>query len=257
MEALPLAYRTVGQGPQALVILHGVFGSGDNWMTVSKAFDAEYTCYLLDQRNHGKSPHADTHNYEGMVADLLQFVKEHQLAPIVLVGHSMGGKVAMFFASQYPDLVSKLVIVDIAPRAYRMHHMPHIEAMEAIASLQPASRAEADTIMAQYVKEVDTRQFLLKNLQRTDEGFVWKINVPVLKRDLTGIGRELPVGLSANIPTLWIRGALSYYIRPEDEARIMESFPDSQIVTIADAGHWVQAEQPKAFADVLNAFLAR
>jgi len=252
---MELAYRTIGNGAKNLVIAHGVFGSGDNWMTVSKLIDADYTCYLLDMRNHGKSGNSDTHTYADMVGDIAEFIKKHRIEGCVLMGHSMGGKAAMFFALEHEDLISKLIIVDIAPRYYGVHHDRHITGMQAIDLNKLESRAEADSILAQYVPETDTRQFLLKNLARTDTGFAWRINLPVLTKEISNIGEAIPDYARVKMPTLFVRGELSYYIRQEDEAKIHELFLNSHIITVANAGHWVQAEAPVAFAEVINNFL--
>jgi len=252
---MELAFRKVGSGPKSLMVAHGIFGSGDNWMTVSKLFSEVYTCYLIDMRNHGKSPHADTHTYPDMVEDLKEFINTHQLEGCVLLGHSMGGKAAMFFALAYPELIRKLIIVDIAPRYYGVHHERHIAGLQAINLATITSRSEADDILAQYVPERDTRAFLLKNLARTEVGFSWRINLALLATTINTIGVALPEHAKVALPTLFIRGELSYYIRKEDEALIHEIFTNSTIITVPNAGHWVQAEAPQAFADAINPFL--
>jgi pimeloyl-ACP methyl ester carboxylesterase len=196
------------------------------------------------------------HTYEAMAADLVEFITDHHLLGAVLLGHSMGGKAVMQFAWKHSHLISKLVVVDIAPRFYGKHHDNILEGLAAIPIATLQQRQDADTILAQYVKEPDTRQFLLKNLYRKEEGgFGWRINLTTLNNAIENIGESLPETAEISLPTLFIRGELSYYIRDTDLELIGQIFKDYQLVTIANAGHWVQAEQPKAFAEALNAFI--
>ncbi len=253
---MKLAFRKQGEGSKNLIICHGVFGSSDNWLTVSKLLSPAYTIWMVDMRNHGRSEHTEVHSYEAMAADLVEFITDHHLLGAVLLGHSMGGKAVMQFAWKHSHLISKLVVVDIAPRFYGKHHDNILEGLAAIPIATLQNRQDADTILSQYVKESDTRQFLLKNLYRKEEGgFGWRINLPTLKNTIENIGESLPETAEIALPTLFIRGELSYYIRDTDLELIGQIFKDYQLVTIANAGHWVQAEQPKAFAEALNAFI--
>ena len=253
---MKLAFRKQGEGSKHLIICHGVFGSSDNWLTVSKLLSLEYSVWMVDMRNHGRSEHSDVHTYEAMAADLVEFITDHHLLGAVLLGHSMGGKAVMQFAWKHSHLISKLVVVDIAPRFYGKHHDNILEGLAAIPITTLQQRQDADTILAQYVKESDTRQFLLKNLYRKEEGgFGWRINLTTLNNAIENIGESLPETAEIPLPTLFIRGELSYYIRDTDLELIGQIFKDYQLVTIANAGHWVQAEQPKAFAEALNAFI--
>jgi esterase len=253
---MKLAFRKQGEGSKNLIICHGVFGSSDNWLTVSKLLSPAYTIWMVDMRNHGRSEHTEVHSYEAMAADLVEFITDHHLLGAVLLGHSMGGKAVMQFAWKHSHLISKLVVVDIAPRFYGKHHDNILEGLAAIPIATLQHRQDADTILSQYVKESDTRQFLLKNLYRKEEGgFGWRINLPTLKNTIENIGESLPETAEIALPTLFIRGELSYYIRDTDLELIGQIFKDYQLVTIANAGHWVQAEQPKAFAQALNAFI--
>jgi esterase len=253
---MKLAFRKQGEGSKNLIICHGVFGSSDNWLTVSKLLSPAYTIWMVDMRNHGRSEHTEVHSYEAMAADLVEFITDHHLLGAVLLGHSMGGKAVMQFAWKHSHLISKLVVVDIAPRFYGKHHDNILEGLAAIPIATLQNRQDADTILSQYVKESDTRQFLLKNLYRKEEGgFGWRINLPTLKNTIENIGESLPETAEIALPTLFIRGELSYYIRDTDLELIGQIFKDYQLVTIANAGHWVQAEQPKAFAQALNAFI--
>ena len=171
-----LFFRTVGDGPP-LIILHGLFGSSDNWLTHAKELGKNHKIYLIDQRNHGASPHADEFTYEMMVQDLLLFIKQHDIIRPDIIGHSMGGKVAMLFAAKYPDQINKLVVVDIAPKFYPVHHNVILEGLKAIPIKEINSRQVADDMLAEYVEIPAVRQFLLKNLKRNGSSFDWKMNL--------------------------------------------------------------------------------
>jgi pimeloyl-ACP methyl ester carboxylesterase len=253
---MKLFFRELGQG-QPMIILHGIFGSSDNWLTQAKLFSAHYRVFLIDQRNHGQSPHDDAFDYPVMVADLLEFIDEHRLENPIIIGHSMGGKVAMNFAVAYPDKLEKLIVVDIAPRPYNLEHYVIIDGLKAVPIQQLASRNDADAALVPYVPEPDVRQFLLKNLQRKAEGgFSWKINLPVIDKNLSNIGLDLQFEGTFEKPTLFIRGGKSKYVRDKDMARILEVFPMAIMETL-DTGHWVQAEKPKDFVDVVEKWLSR
>jgi esterase len=251
----PLYYTTLGQGPP-LVILHGVFGSGENWATVSKIFADHFTVWLPDQRNHGRSPHDPVHTYAAMADDLKKFAVDHVSGPFFLIGHSMGGKVAMHAARLYPELLRKIVVVDIAPRSYEPHHQSVISGLQAVPLDTVGSRTEAASYMAPFIQEEDVRQFLLKNLYRNQEGrFSWRINLPVLARAVSEIGGELPPGPPIDVPALFVKGGKSRYINDADMSAIPLRFPRSEFAVVEDAGHWVQAEKPAEFARLVLSFL--
>lgn len=256
---MKLNYKKIGEGGQAIVILHGFFGSLDNWATVSKSIaDAGYAVYLVDQRNHGRSPHADEFTYEAMAADLAEFIEDHRLEKPILVGHSMGGKTVMQYAETYPGTYDKLVIVDIGPKAYPPHHQQLIEGLNALPVSEIEDRQQADTLFSTYEPNVGVRQFLLKNLYRSDTGaFAWRFNLPVLTELQANVGAEIPRLRQITEPTLFIRGAGSGYLRDEDWEGIQAMFPNAELVTIPKSGHWVHAEQPKAFVEALTSFLAK
>lgn len=252
---MQLHYRKIGEG-KPLVILHGVFGSGDNWLTVSKAFADAHTVYLIDQRNHGQSAWSSEFNYEVMAQDVAEFARAENIIPFTLMGHSMGGKVAMRFAQLYPDQLEKLIVVDIAPRAYKPHHQSIIEGFRAVDLHTIQSRQEADRAMSRYVEAPDVRQFLLKNLYRDAEGrFSWRLNLEAIVENIHEIGAALPAGPPIQVPTLFIAGTRSNYILPADEEEIHQRFTNVEIIKIANAGHWLHAEQPLAFAEAVNNFL--
>ena len=249
---MKLFSRELGQG-EPMLILHGLFGSSDNWLTQAKIFGEHYKVYSIDLRNHGQSPHSDEFDYQSMVADLQEFIVDHALKSPVIIGHSMGGKAAMNFALAHPDQLSKLIVVDISPRPYNLEHYTIVEGLKTIPVDSLSSRNEADDLLSQHVPEADVRQFLLKNLQRKSSGgFSWKINLPVIYQKLSNIGVDLQFSGQFNKPTLFIRGSMSKYIRDEDWKTITQVFPQAKLETL-ETGHWVQAEKPQEFASlVLN-----
>ncbi|MGB3778957.1 MAG: alpha/beta fold hydrolase [Tunicatimonas sp.] len=253
-----LHHRILGNehpAESAVVILHGVFGTSDNWQTFGKTLAERHRVVLVDQRNHGQSPHSDEFNCPTMADDLKTLVEDQQLPRPVVLGHSMGGKTAMFFAVRYPELLSKLIVVDIAPRAYPVHHQTILDAFAAVEIDKIQSRSEAEEQMMPLVPEKGVRQFLLKNLQRTDDGFSWKLNLPVIRDNIEAIGEAVPDDSPVEILALFVRGEKSDYIKKEDEALIKRIFPVAQVATVKGAGHWVHAEQPEALLEVVTDFL--
>jgi pimeloyl-ACP methyl ester carboxylesterase len=253
---MKLFYRIVGQG-QPVVILHGVFGSSDNWLTMSKLIaEKGYAVYALDQRNHGRSPRSEVFDYETMSADLYEFIEEHNLEKPILIGHSMGGKTVMNYAVRYPDTFSKLVIVDIAPKFYNVYQEKILAGLNAIQLDTLSNRNEADTILSNYEPNIGVRQFLLKNLYRNEANqFDWRINLPVIERNIASVGSAVPILRTVSEPTLFMHGTLSNYIKDEDIPALRNIFVNAQVDTILGAGHWVQAEQPEGFLKSLLRFL--
>ena len=252
---MKLAYQQEGEG-SPLIILHGLFGSSDNWLSVAKELANDYSVYLVDQRNHGDSPHSEDFSYQAMAGDLAGFIEEHQLKDPVVMGHSMGGKTAMHFAVANPGLLKKLVVVDIAPKYYPPHHQQILAGLKAIEVDQLKNRRQADETLKEFVKEVGVRQFLLKNLGRNKEGgYEWKVNLPVIDEKIENVGEALPESSRFEKPTLFINGANSGYIKKEDEELFVSRFPQATIQPIEGAGHWVHAEKPAEFVNVLRAFL--
>lgn len=255
---MKLFFRQTGDTGPAIVILHGVFGSSDNWLTISKTIAARgYRVFALDQRNHGQSPRADDQSYTSMAADLREFLVDQHLDSPVLIGHSMGGKTVMQYAMDFPNTFNKLVVVDIAPRFYPVHHRDIIRGLNAIDLVNLGSRNEADAVLSRYEPLVAVRQFLLKNLYRNEQGrFDWRLNLPVIERELHGIGDELTNSRIVTEPTLFMRGSESPYITDEDITTIKRIFPNVHVETIQGAGHWVQAEKPVEFVETLLQFLS-
>jgi len=251
---MKLFFREYGQG-QPLIILHGLFGSSDNWLTQAKLFSPSFKVYTLDLRNHGLSPHSDTFDYQSMVGDLYDFVNERSIVNPIVIGHSMGGKAAMNFALTHAEKVEKLIVVDIAPKAYNLEHYAIAKGLLAIPIDSLKSRNEADEILSSHVPEADVRQFLLKNLQRKPEGgFSWKINLKVISEKLGNVGVDLHVNGTFEKPTLFIRGVRSKYVQDSDWSRISEIFPLAKLETM-ETGHWVQAEKPQEFVNVVTRWL--
>ncbi|UII33721.1 alpha/beta fold hydrolase [Fulvivirga ulvae] len=252
---MKLNYREIGEG-KPLIILHGLFGSSDNWMSVAKELEGHFKMYLIDQRNHGQSPHSDEFNYAAMASDLSEFIEEHRIENPSILGHSMGGKTAMNFAINHADKWDKLIVVDIAPRAYPVHHDTILKGLKSIDVDNLKSRGEADKQLAEYVRDLGTRQFLLKNLARKSEGgFEWKINLPVIDKNIEAMGEGIQQQLAIEKDVLFIRGENSDYIQDKDNILIVQLFPNSEVKTVKNAGHWVHAEQPEALLEIIREFL--
>lgn len=252
---MKLNYKKVGQG-EPLIILHGLFGSADNWLSIAKELENDFAMILVDQRNHGDSPHSEEWTYAAMVQDLADLMDELDLDKAHLMGHSMGGKTAMNFALAHPEKVNHLIIADIAPRYYPPHHQSILKGLNAVDMEQLSSRKQADDSMAEYIPEVGVRQFLLKSLGRNEERkFVWKINLPILSEKIENVGEELQASGSFEGKTLFMRGANSDYIQDKDKADLDQYFPNHKLITIKEAGHWLHAEQPAAVSATIKAFL--
>ncbi|RDC66261.1 alpha/beta fold hydrolase [Adhaeribacter pallidiroseus] len=252
---MQLHYRDLGQGTP-FVILHGLFGLSDNWQTLAKFWSQKYHVYLVDLRNHGRSPHSNEFSYDLMVEDLAEFIIEHQLQNPVIMGHSMGGKVAMNFALSYPAQVSKLIVVDIAPRPYPVHHQDIIDGLNAIDISKMTSRNEAEAALRPYIPEAETRLFLLKNLyRREDNSFGWRMNLAAIEACIEEVGRETTSDTPFIKPTLFIKGEKSRYIQEKDLPAIQQLFPQAQVETVANAGHWVHAEAPEKFYQLVVDFI--
>ncbi|MEZ4798068.1 MAG: alpha/beta fold hydrolase [Flavobacteriaceae bacterium] len=246
----------IGEG-KPFLILHGFLGMSDNWKTLGNKFaENNYQVHLIDQRNHGRSFHDDEFNYEVLVEDLKQYCDHHHLDNFILLGHSMGGKTAMLFASTYPEMVSKLIVADISPRFYPIHHDKILEGLSSLNFNALESRTEADKVLSHYVPDFGTRQFLLKNLYWVEKGKLGlRMNLEVLKSNVEEVGEALPVSNTFSGDTLFLRGDKSEYIALNDTTLIKMQFPNSTIKTIENAGHWLHAENPEAFYNSVLHFL--
>lgn len=246
----------IGEG-EPLIILHGFLGMGDNWKTLARQFASDgFEVHLIDQRNHGRSFHSDSFSYELMVEDLKSYCVENKIAHFNLLGHSMGGKVAMLYATTYPEMVKKLIIADIGVKAYPQHHQTILEGLTALSNNKQAmtSRSDADNFLSSYINDDGTRMFLLKNLYWKEKGILgFRMNLKALIKNIDQIGKALPEGVSYDGEVLFLRGDKSNYILDEDEKGLYNAFAKAQLTTISNAGHWLHAENPKDFyKEVIN-----
>lgn len=252
---MQLHYQSYGQG-RPLIVLHGLFGSSTNWNSLSKALADRYCVLAVDQRNHGSSPHSDDLSYALLADDLHEFMQQQQLQSAYLLGHSMGGKTVMEFSLRYPAAVERLVVVDIAPRPYPPRHDEIFEALCDLDLSAYSSRSALDAALAERIPDLATRQFLLTNATRDESGgFRWKLNLPAIEQNYAEISSGIQTGRSFDGPTLFVRGERSDYVQPADEPQIRTLFPQSTIVTVSGAGHWIHAEAPAEFARIVREFL--
>lgn len=251
---MKLHSKSLGEGP-ALVILHGLFGSLDNWMTLAKAFSADFTVHLIDQRNHGRSPHSEEWSYEVMAHDLKEWMDDHGVAQAHVLGHSMGGKAAMQFAHFFPEKVDKLVVADIAPRVYPPHHDQILAGMAAVPLATLTNRNEAEEVLTSYIPDPGTRQLLLKALTKEGDGYQWRFNLNVLKAQYERVLEKPDFHIPFDKPALFIHGSASNYVRETDKEEICHWFPHTTFHSMEGASHWLHAEAPEAFYEAVKAFL--
>lgn len=252
---MKLNYKQLGEG-FPLLILHGLFGSLDNWITLSRQFSSTYSVFIIDARNHGRSPHNDVSDYPSMVEDLLEFITDHSIEQAHIIGHSMGGKTAMSFTLKYPEKVGKLVVADMAMKTYSGHHDEVIKAMQEVPISEIKNRSEAEEILSVRIKELGVRQFLLKNIDRKEDGsYAWKINLPVLVKEYPKILMEVKGINPVQNEVLFIRGDKSDYLKDKDFTSAKLYFPNATLETIEGAGHWIHAEQPGLFFNSVSSFL--
>jgi esterase len=253
---MKLNYKTYGTG-DPVIIMHGLFGSGDNWRNIARIMESQYQCIVVDMRNHGRSPHDVEMNFQVMADDIVELITDLDLGKASLLGHSMGGKVAMQLALTRPMVVDKLIVVDIAPKHYRPHHALVIKAIESIQIEHFTERQQAEDALAGYLgNDQSTIQFLMKNLSRLPEGgFEWKANMPVIIEAYNHLMEEVIPSTPFPGPTLFVRGENSRYILDEDVLHIRDLFPNASLATIPGAGHWVHADAPKSFTQTVLGFL--
>ena len=252
---MELAHKILGAG-RPLVVLHGLFGTLDNWQTVGKRLAEGRQVVLVDLPNHGRSPHVETVDYADQAAALASFLAEQWMHEVDVLGHSMGAKVAMRFALDEPARVRSLIAVDMAPRAYAPGHGEIFAAMRSVPIEADLTRGEIDALLAERIAEPGVRLFLMKNLARRREGgFRWKVNLEVLHREYERLLAPVTGG-SWGGPALFVRGASSDYVRDEDLPDIRELFPAARLETIDGAGHWVHADRPAELLTAVEGFLA-
>jgi esterase len=250
-----LHYRQYGShSGTPLVVLHGLFGSLNNWHSHAREFGERLTVYTIDARNHGASPHDPDATYPAMALDLLEFFEEHHIAEAIVMGHSMGGKTAMQFAADHPERVASLIIVDMAERPYEPVHDDIFAALESIDPGEYASRDDVDRELAKTILKAPVRQFLTANIIRDESGRMkWRLNVPALRASYLQLAGRVDIPQSFTKPILFIRGERSKFITSHDEREILANHPHARIVTVADAGHWVHADNPEEFRRVVMA----
>lgn len=250
-----LNYNTYGNG-RPIIVLHGLFGSLDNWHTLAKNLGQYYQIWTLDQRNHGRSPHAPLFDYQVLAADLGDFMDQQNISSASLIGHSMGGKTAMEFALHYPDRVDQLMIVDIAPKAYPRVHETLFQGLLNVELKDFQHRKEIEEALKSIIPDIATRQFILKNIYLKEDGsFSWRMNLTVLYENYDKINQAIEAQEPFKQATLFMRGEKSNYIENKDIELIKTLFPQATLTTISGAGHWVHAEAPKQFlAEALEFF---
>lgn len=253
---MKLHYKKMGEG-QPLLVLHGLFGSLDNWQTHGKKLADYFEVYLIDQRNHGKSDWSDDFNYKIMAEDLREFVIDHGLDDFILIGHSMGGKTIMKYAQLYPEGIAKMIVVDMGVKSYPIHHDKIIEGLKAIDLDVISSRGDARETLSEYIPNKSIRQFLLKNLYWKEKGKLgWRINIEVLEKELPVITEALPETESL-VEVLFVAGGQSNYIVEEDYDQIRKYFPLADFHVIDRAGHWIHAEAPEEFMEEVLGYCLR
>lgn len=264
---MKLFYRKIGEQKPALIILHGLYGASDNWMNIGKVWAENHEVFLVDLRNHGRSPHSNIHTYDAMRDDVLELMDDNKISKAIIVGHSMGGKVAMCLAMDNPERINALTVVDIAPKNYTFgndenvaRHQKILKGMLNLNLTELKKREDINDILASSIPEERTRQFIMKNLKRTKEqSFVWKLNLQVIADEILNITKgfsdEEIVRNITGFPVLFIKGEHSKYIQESDTERILSIFPIAEIETVSNAGHWIHSEQPEQLSQMVLEFL--
>ncbi len=247
--------RIQGSG-HPFFILHGFFGMGDNWKSLANAFSSQYEVHLIDQRNHGRSFHSEDFSYEHMVEDLVHYMDHYDIPTAIMLGHSMGGKTVMLMSVEYPERVDRMIVADIAPRFYPPHHQFILEALNEVDFSSVSSRTEIDDIFKKHIPEYSIRQFLLKNVYRKErDQLAYRFNLESLEENIHEVGVELPPQSVSDVPALFMRGVNSGYVTEQDKTLIRNHFPESTVVDIEGAGHWLHAENPEDFYKNVVQFL--
>jgi esterase len=254
---MKLAYRHFGEG-NPVIILHGLFGQSDNWVSIARRIADRFSVFIPDQRNHGQSPHAAVHTYPALSEDLYEFMAQLGIDRTILMGHSMGGKAAMTFALEYPEMVEKLIIVDIGPGKYpeRANHTEVITQMLSIDLNTFSSRIQIEKILKEKVPDPRIQMLILKNLYYKQPGKLgWKLNLEAINHNMDHLFDGIRIDAQYSGPTLFIRGGESDYLSDEDSGLIKGLFPMATIETISGASHWVHADAPEEFYNSVSRFL--
>ncbi len=252
-----MIYSKIEGSGKPLLIIHGFLGMSDNWKTLGAQFASDgFQVHLLDLRNHGRSFHSEEFSYDLMVQDVFEYCEYHNLKDINIIGHSMGGKVAMLFATTYPEWVDKVIVADIGPKFYPPHHQDILAGLNAVDFSTKPSRNAVEETLSEYITDFGTRQFLMKNLYWQEPGqLAFRFNLAVFNKKIEQIGTQLPEDYISTKPTLFIRGGNSNYILEADFENIKHHFPNSTIQTIPNVGHWLHAENPALFYELSSNFL--
>lgn len=251
---MKLNHKSIGEGGDVLIILHGLFGMLDNWQSHAREWAESRRVILVDQRNHGHSPHTHSHTYEDMVGDLIELMDDLGIDRADVLGHSMGGKTAMLAAQMYPERVRKLIVADIAPRKYPLRHQQILEGLNNVPE-ELAKRTDAEQYLEPFIDEPGVRAFLMKSLYWKEKGrLAFRFNLPILERYIEDIGGETAIGRFFD-PALFIYGGASGYITESDKEEISFLFPEAVFYEIPNAGHWLHAEEPELFRSVVEDFL--
>ena len=254
---MKLFFRRFGNG-NPLIILHGLFGISDNWVSIGKRLAENFTVYIPDLRNHGQSPHSMLFNFPALVEDLLEFTEDNDLENIILIGHSLGGIISMHFALQHSSIIKKIVVVDISLRKYQNYddHRQILDAMLGVDFSSVLKRSDIDQQLMQRIPSPRLRHFILKNAYwRDKDNLDWRLNLAALNENLPLIYENTTEEDKFSGPALFIRGGLSDYIRDEDLKEIYKKFPRAELLTIPKASHWVHADAPEEFLDIVSRFL--
>ena len=252
---MKLNYKILGEGTP-FIILHGLMGMLDNWQAPGSLLEDEFQVILVDARNHGHSPHSELHSYDAMVEDVVELMDRLALDSAHILGHSMGGKVAIKLAQEFPKRVDKLIVADIGPKFYPIHHQDVLAALRAVPLESLSKRTDAEPYMMPFLSEPGVRQFLMKSLFHPDRhSFAWRFNLDSIEANIENVGEALDQ-LDYEGDTVFIRGGNSNYITDSDWPDIRMLFPNSYLVTIDGAGHWLHAEKPKEFVDAVEDFLS-
>lgn len=254
---MELNFKKFGEGEEQIIIVHGLFGTLDNWQWHAKKLSEKYTVFALDMRNHGKSPHTDSHNYKAMSEDIFHFSENNHIKKAHFIGHSMGGKVIMQFANEFPFLVDKLIVCDMSPLDYPAQHTTVFNALFSVHLPEIKERKQAEDILRKHDLSEGEIQFLLKSLTRIENGFAWKFNLNVLHENYSYLMQKLHIETPILLPTLFLKGEFSHYITYTMQEQILKLFPLATFEVVKNAHHWLHADNPEDFYNKVLDFLEK